>query len=634
MFHLEIRSSYFRCVILLVFLINTMVGMPDLIILFSSGPFLNFLLGLLYLRTPLRLSFGVRDFVHDVPLPSLFNTHGTLSTSPFHVNIITTISSSININNKHHQTHSTGDSDPSTTATIGLELGMSGMSLLPLNGGSPPLEETFRSSGDSVHSYHSTGTASSTKGGINRPPGLGGLSTSSVPPIGKPGHAKSSSNCSTTVQTATLTPTSSLDGGASNELYGLGRQTSPLSSDQLPGISNIGSFDTDDGEHDGLLGLQALRDRAHSSPGPMPMMSGGYSTSPRELGGMRGGIPSQQGRPRTVSKDSGRSQSIGSRPPLAGGSALSPHTVDGGFVGYSGSRSRDASPPPNAGIISRPYSPYGGGSGSGNEYDRSFDSSLRRALSSDSSGGPEYGGIVGGSDHLSSKFSPLPLNSQQRVNNGGNLHGQGMYNQRQQRSYSQPGPARGVPGAEYYPEEPALMAGRRGSDYAGYNNMSHRAGIPLGMDNEYAMLQEQDMRYNPHTVGGVNHNLHGRSMSMQHSANNPNIPDMQRRGSTGYFGVPQRRSVDYSDDGSGYQHDRIGNTNYPRQDRLVSPAHSPMHVNYGNHSRASSDMGSTVSSSPMSLTSGVSIIFDENTLCESLSKSTLHSCILLFLIIV
>ncbi|KAL3921331.1 MAG: hypothetical protein SGILL_002801 [Bacillariaceae sp.] len=493
---------------------------------------------------------------------------------------------------------------------------MSRMSLLPSpnnNNNSNASDDLVRSSGDSVHSYHSAGTASSAnKNSLSRPPGLGG----GPPPIGKPGHVKSASNASTTAQTATLTPTSSLDGGANNagDLYSVGlgvrhQVSSPSSSDHLPGIGNLGSFDTaDSGDHDGLLGLQALRDRAHSSPGPMAG-TGTYSTSPRDIGGVRGVISSQQARPRTVSKDSGRSQSIGSRPPLAGGSAMSPHPSDG-LSGYSGARSRDASPPPNAGVISRPYSPYGSGgstAGGGSE----LESSLRRALSSDSSAASEYGSVPGsGGDHLSSKFSaPLPLTSHSRTSSGGSLHGQqgqgGMYHQRAQRSHSQPGPARGMPNQDYYQEDVGAGGGsRRSSDYnvppsvSGYHvPPPHRGGVAPGMENEY-QYHEQDMRYG--SGGGGHPHQHNRSMSMQHNAGNAGYHDHHRRASGGYFSRSMR-DMEY-DDGRRYQeHDRIGNAGYPRQDRLVSPAHSPMHAQYGSHSRANSDMGSTMTSSPMSL---------------------------------
>jgi hypothetical protein len=150
---------------------------------------------------------------------------------------------------------------------------------------------------------------------------------------------------------------------------------------------------------------------------------------------------------------------------------------------------------------------------------------------------------------------------------------------------------------EYYPEDNTVVNNRRVSDYGavsgGYQPPSHRDVTGYGMENEYGLQQD------------YNHlQQHGRSMSMQHSTDSANYQDMQhhRRGSTGYYGgPPPRRDMDY-DDGR----ERIGTMNYPRQDRLVTPAHSPMTMQYGNHSRASSDMGSTVSSSPMSFMSGVS----------------------------
>ncbi|KAG7349655.1 PSP1 domain containing protein [Nitzschia inconspicua] len=478
-------------------------------------------------------------------------------------------------------------SDPSFTRV--LELGMSGMSLLPST--TATAEDHIRSSGDSVHSYHSVGTASSAPTKLSRPPGL------SVPPI---------------------------DGGATsgNDMFaltgGMGRhQASSPPSDHLPGISSlsvVGSFETDDGDHDGLLGLQALRDRAYSSPGPPP-----YSTSPRELGGIRSVISSQQGRPRTVSKDSGRSQS-GSRPPLAGGVALSPHT-GGDLSGYGpGNRSRDASPPPTAGIISRPYSPYGSGGGSvggggsmsvaGNEYDRNFDSSLRRAFISDSANTTDNGG-----GNHAVQVPALPFNAHNRTNSGGHLHAQAQLNmyqpQRVQRSQSQPGPLRGVPPPDQYFDEGPGMNRRRGDH--GQSGIHGSYPVPTrggGMEHEFVHYDSQDMRY-----GGAPAN-HNRSMSMQLSSSNPSFHDMHRRGSNGYYGGGPRR--DEYDDGRRYhEQERIGNTSYPRQDRLVSPAHSPMHGHYGSHSRASSDMGSTFSSSPMSLASGNQPLYGRHRISHS-----------------
>jgi hypothetical protein len=547
---------------------------------------------------------------------------------------------------------SSADKDQTAGGASGLEIGMAGMNLVS---SSNHLTNTNKSrspipnSGDSVHSYLSAGTAGSNQGDSfaignnnNRPPGLiAGLSV--VPsPIGnnnnnKPGHTKSASN-SSTAHTATLTPTSSVDGGASNDLsyaIGGGRQQthspSNASADHLPGIHNLGSFDTDDGSnHDGLMGLQALRERAQSSPGPIIGSNSTFSSSPREFipaGGLlpRGGgggvitpqQQQQQSRPRTITKDnSSRSVTGSSRPPLAGGSALSPHTVDGmaGFqTATAGSRSRDASPPPNAGVISRPY---GGNVGGGNE---SFDSSLRRALSNESIGTSDYSSSAysgshhrqgsNDSSHLNSSFSQPSLNmnnSQHRVGGGvgggvgpvpnPTLQGQGLYQSSHQRSQSQPGPLRSLAGPENYYHEANYEAGF----------IPHRANVPpSSLENDYNIQQQQqqqhqhqqqDMRYNSHGGGHQQYQQaprHGRSMSMQHSSYNGEGQD-----NMGYGGGPRRGSLGQQHDGQMQQHgggynerERVGNTNYHRQaERFVSPGNSPMHSSYGSgHNRHPGD---------------------------------------------
>jgi hypothetical protein len=516
-------------------------------------------------------------------------------------------------------------------------------------GSATPPPMGLASSGDSVHSHHSTashgggggffggggnssvaGSVGSAPATLSRPPGL---AINLQPPISHvtggnnhhhhhhhhQGHTKNSaSTSSSTAQTAILTPTSSLDGGASADLYGMNtsRQSvvhSPVNSsvsaaDHLPGFAGLGSFDTeDDRSHDGLLGLQALRDRAHSSPGPVLSSSpisaanNSYSTSPRTIG-----VP--PARPRTVSKDSGRGVSSGSsRPPLAGGSALSPPSIaiGGDFGGSIGvNRSRDASPPPPAGVISRPpeqqaFSPYAD-SGGNTGGDRGFDSSLRRALSD---AGSDYNrNSTGGDAHFA------PPHHTRGLSGGPGLPpslqgGPGVF-QRHNRSQSQPGPR--MPTPEYYGNIPAHgdhggVPGfpRRGSDYgSGYQ---HGGG---GAD-EYGGGNEGG--YGGH--GGVSDSTYPRSMSMQHSNNiysDPNFHDNHhRRGSTGYYGGRRDRDLNSSYEDHGGR--KFGNNNYPRQDRLISPAHSPHHSSYGGHSRQSSDMGSSaLTSSPMSLSSGVS----------------------------
>jgi len=472
-------------------------------------------------------------------------------------------------------------------------------------------------SGDSVHSIHSNGTAASNQadgfasgGNMNRPPGLAGLS---VPPFGKPGHAKSSSN-SSTAHTATLTPTSSVDGGASNDAYvgiGVRGQSSPSSGDHLPGISNLGSFETDDGAHDGLMGLQALRERAQSSPGNIPVNSASsgsnssYATSPREFSAnARGFVPQslQQTRPRLMSKDSARSIISGSsRPPLAGGSGIAPHTSEGMGFQSTGNRSRDASPPPNAGVISRPDSQFLSVYGGGGNVNDSFDSSLRRALSNESVGAVSTGDYANysgnrqggqGTDHLSSSFGQTSLNNQQRGVQAyvPGLHGQGgLYP-----SHSQSQPAlRSLSGPDYYHE----------ANYeAGF--IPQRANA--GLEADYSTMQQHpDLGYhNPgqHQQHYPPQGPHRRSVSMQHSS----MPYNENDNSQGVYGMHhrrpshdgqtmQRRNSDFS---SGRERERLGNTNYHRQEHLVSPAHSPMHSSYGSHNRHPSDLSGASTASP------------------------------------
>jgi len=509
------------------------------------------------------------------------------------------------------------------SATSRLELGMAGMNLLSSNNNSNSnikSRSPIPNSGDSVQSIHSVGTAASNQtdsfasgGNMNRPPGIAGLS---VPPIGKPGHAKSSSN-SSTAHTATLTPTSSVDGGTNDLYVGIGGrgQSSPSSSgDHLPGISNLGSFETDDGAHDGLMGLQALRERAHSSPGPTSSGGSGtnavYAISPREFSAnARGFVPQsqQQGRPRLISKDGVRSVSGSSRPPLAGGSGIAPHTVEGIGFQSTGNRSRDVSPPPNAGVISRPDTQFSVYGGVGNVND-SFDSSLRRALSSESVGATgDYNNYSGhrqggqGSDHLSSTFGQASLSNQQRGGLPGQipgLHGQGGLYQSHHGTQSQPG-LRSLSGADYYHE----------ANYeAGF--IPHRANA--GLETDYTMQQHQDLGYHAHghQQQYQQHRPHRRSLSMQHSAYSDNDGGQgmygmhQRRGSLGLHDTQmQRRSSDFGagggiSDNTIYERERIGNTNYHRQERLGNPAHGPMHSNYGSHNRHPSDLSGVSTASP------------------------------------
>ena len=530
--------------------------------------------------------------------------------------------------------------------------------------------------GQSSPGSPSAGGSGTGQGGtksIARPPGLGAPAPSSSL-IGKPGHSKNSS--ASTAPSLTLTPSSSIDGSA--EHYNVTRQSSPFHGDgpslpalrqneykmnssagddnaELPtGITTFGSFDAADNDNDGLLGLDALRDRAYSTPG----LSGNevrgqiaaHGSFHDDLG-IRG-VNIESRRPRAVSKDSGRS-AHSSRPPLSGGSTLSPHTDGNSFHGdrglsavaipFSGSRSRDPSPPPSysqetfggPGVISRPDYRF--------SQDAS-DGSLRRSTSNESgrdyqnpySMYPNSGNNLG--DRSQQQHSSVVGHgSHQRMNNPGYQMEQGHAHefQRHQRSLSQPGPARNIAPDHYGGHEEFH---RRSSDY-GAGVSSQR--LPPGMDNDYG-LNSSDLRYSPQTIHPEVHYTHARSMSMQHqtmpsdyASHGQRRSSLQNTSSTsGHLhaqAIRRRESLDfvpghsrYNDSGipvvasgdemrmfGGPEGDRIGGHAFSRHERLVSPAHSPLHVTYGSHSRGhSSDMGSSaMSSSPMSLGSSGMVSF-------------------------
>jgi len=137
--------------------------------------------------------------------------------------------------------------------------------------------------------------------GFGRPPGLGAPSLPS--PIAKPGHSK---NSSATSPLLTLTPNSSVDGNS--DWHSSGRQASPFhgeapsmpflnaeprrgADDASAEAASFGSFDLAENDNDGLLGLEALRDRAQSSPGPIVTS---FSNSPPIRGHFAAHESSQQ----------------------------------------------------------------------------------------------------------------------------------------------------------------------------------------------------------------------------------------------------------------------------------------------------------------------------------------------------
>jgi len=181
----------------------------------------------------------------------------------------------------------------------------------------------------------------------------------------------------------TLTPNSSVDGNSDLYSLGGGRQQSPfqggeggpampfLRNDGRRGdengeyggaLSNFGSFDLADSDNDGLLGLDALRDRAYSSPGPMARS---FESAPSLRGGLppsRGDAGSEGRRRRGVSRDNSGRSAGSVRPPLAGGNSNSSHSPRATDMPPAGSSGGDLS---LGGIVVpfHPVHPGGGRSG-------------------------------------------------------------------------------------------------------------------------------------------------------------------------------------------------------------------------------------------------------------------------------
>ena len=125
-----------------------------------------------------------------------------------------------------------------------------------------------------------------------RPPGMGGHVPS---PIGKPGHAKTSSNTTaTTSPLLTLTPNSSVDGNSdwrheeAPSIPFLSSEHRRLSGDHGGDTGSMGSYEHQEQDNDGLLGLGALRERTHSTGSNG---SGRFSSSPPVA---RGHLPAHE----------------------------------------------------------------------------------------------------------------------------------------------------------------------------------------------------------------------------------------------------------------------------------------------------------------------------------------------------
>lgn len=427
--------------------------------------------------------------------------------------------------------------------------------------------------------------------GVSRRPGMAAASLPS--PIGKPGHSK---NTSATSPLLTLTPNSSVDGNS--DWHSLGtRHSPPFQTTDVPSlpffsadhrsaagsdVASYGSFEfpTENG-NDGLLGLEALRDRANSSPGPIQMLS----TSPQFARGhlaahLRGANGNQ---PIEVPADRPRMRD---RPPLSHtfGEGGSHHNDRGGMALMGVSSSRSVGSEGNNGSYESSDSRGFGTIGRADLRPAvsDFEINRRRATSSDSfqagfSSQPPREGYM----DPSHKFGILPTLSshiqQQRMpDNHGDLQ-----RPRHIRSVSQP--------------------------------MMQNGGmqpLPPGMDPRFfqaGVMQEGhsysgESKFKPHS-GMAPHTLSSSYDLNQYSQQRSSVPSMGY-GQQSYPALSRRDALDFqlSPPGSviaGMEEMQVFGTS-----SMISPAHSPMQPHYVSHSRAASDAGSPMfPSSPRSLPS-------------------------------
>lgn len=265
------------------------------------------------------------------------------------------------------------DSTEEDANTNGLEVGMMGMNLMSGLGAdyAPDLKATNFSRSpldvrEGILLHPQEGMQSSVRPSLGseriseskryaRSAGLGDTPSS---PVTKPEHK---TNNSTPSPSLTLTPNSSVDGNS--DWNSLGNKASPFNTVEAPAMpflhthsrrdgQMITSFDRTENEDDGLLGLEALRERAYSSPGHLaqspPIMRGNVanqSTSTQSRNPSRDRPPlshstygegsSSYGGDRSVGE-----RSIGSIGQVAGDRSVGDRSV--GSIGlYSGELSAD-----------------------------------------------------------------------------------------------------------------------------------------------------------------------------------------------------------------------------------------------------------------------------------------------------
>jgi len=450
--------------------------------------------------------------------------------------------------------------------------------------------------------------SSVSKGITGRPPGLGGASVPS--PIGMPGHSK---NTSATSPLLTLTPNSSVDGNS--DWHSLGTRHSPtLQSGDGPslpflqaevrghgvnddGAASFGSFDLHANDNDGLLGLEALRDRANSSPGPAMSASApvirGHFPAHGSVNSLSGDGPSDKSRPRA-------------RPPLSQQphqqEGMSSHQGDRSGLGTSfasSNRSVGSDSGNNASIDSADSRGFGAiGRTELRQSASDFDINRRRATSSDNYQNPYAlqppSDVMGQS--LQSKFGTLPTLGAHVQQQRHHDMPADLQRPRHVRSASQPMPndSNGLPPV--------------GMDARFYQNAMQQEGHSYSGESKYS--RNQGSMSQP-ALGSLYDQNQGAFNSKRVSM--PNLGGVQAYGQYGsYPGLSRRDALDYQLS----PHTQLsGNTEDMRSfgtAGMISPAHtpghtpghSPMQMHYGgsgHHGRHMSESGSAMlSSSPRS----------------------------------
>ena len=413
-------------------------------------------------------------------------------------------------------------------------------------------------------------------------------------PISKLGHSKSSSASS---PLHSLTSNSTAD--ANSDWNSLGRQASPFQTNEAPTIpflsgehrrgrqeegssDGFGSFDLEDNDNDGLLGLEALRDRAYSSPGPV---INGLSSSPPVV---RGYFPAHiTGQHAEHFQDSTRLvQRV--RPPLSQPylEGLSSHQGDRSYnpmnIQYASSSrnpdtnniSLDSTELRGLGAIGRPEGEFVGRRTSASEATMNSYQTQHTATTQ---------------EQLVHKFGTLPtLNSHLQYQRPNAAHPE-LQRPRHVRSVSQPVAA----GSAYFPP---------GFDGRYYANVSHM-GNPTLVEGSH---RSDGARRGSSNLQPLSNSYDGYSLTQKGGNLPPGAgfsqgahPVLQRRDALDFHVSPASTSSG-SIIASNEDYRSFG------MPSMISPGQSPQQVHYGSHSRQASDAASgMLSSSPMSVGSGL-----------------------------